>query len=97
MIDISANGRDFQEELLNLIRASQETVVDALQAWTSAVQAVIPSFLKADLPYADQLPGAGTLVSGVYDFAEQLLAMQRNFAIDVFRTAAPLTGQGAAA
>jgi hypothetical protein len=92
MIDISATGRDFQDEFLNLIRASQETVVDALQAWTSAVQAVTPSVLKVDVPYADKLPKPEALVSGAYDFAEQLLATQRKFAGDVFRATAPLTG-----
>jgi hypothetical protein len=96
MIDISATGHDLQDEFLNLIRASQETMVDALQAWTSAVQAVTPSVFKVDVPYADWLPKPGTLVNGVYDLAEQLLATQRKFANDVFRATAPLTGQGAA-
>jgi len=97
MIDISTTGRDLQDEILSLIRSSQETVVDALQAWTSAVQAVTPSVLKVNMPYADQFPKPGTLVNGMYDFAEQLLSTQRKFAHDVFRATAPLTGQRAAA
>jgi len=94
MIDISTAGRDLQDEILKLIRTSQDTVVDALQAWTAAVQSVTPSFPQVNLPYADRLPKPETLVNGAYDFAEQLLSAQRKFARDVLQAAAPLTGQG---
>ena len=92
MIDISATGRDFQDEFLNLIAASQETMMDALQAWSSAVQAATPSVFKVDVPYAAWLPKPETLVSGAYDFAEQVLATQRKFASEVFLATVPLTG-----
>ena len=46
MIDISTTGRDLQDEILSLICSSQETVVDALQAWTLAVQAVTRPFSR---------------------------------------------------
>jgi hypothetical protein len=94
MIDISTTGRDLQDEILKLIRTSQDTVVDALQTWTTAVQSVTPSFAKAALPYTDQLPKPETLVNGAYDFAEQLLSAQRKFANDVLQVTAPLTGLG---
>jgi hypothetical protein len=96
MIDISKTGRGLGNEILNLIRGSADTMVDALQAWASAVQYVTPSFAKANMPHADLLPKPGTLVSGAYDFAEQLLSAQRKFADDVLKVTAPLTGQGAA-
>ena len=89
MIDISTA----QDEILKLVRTSQDTVVDALQAWTSTVQSVTPSFPKLNLPYADTLPKPETLVNGAYDFAEQLLSAQRKFANDVLQVAAPLTAQ----
>jgi hypothetical protein len=92
MIDISTAGRDLQDQILNLIRASQDAVVEALQAWTTTVQSVTPSFPKVNLPYADRLPKPETLVNGAYDFAEQLLSAQRKFANDVLDIAAPLTG-----
>jgi hypothetical protein len=94
MIDINTAGRDLQDEILKLIRTSQDSVVDALQAWTATVQSVTPSFPKVNLPNADQLPKPETLVNGVYDFAEQLLATQRKFANDVLQVAAPPVGQG---
>jgi hypothetical protein len=97
MIDISTAGRDLQDEILKLIRTSQETVVDALQAWTSTVQSVTPSVPKVNLPYVDQLPKPETLVNGAYDFAEKLLSAQRKFANDVLQVTAPLTGQDKAA
>ena len=93
MIDITSTGRDLQDEILKLIRTSQDTVVDALQAWTSTVQSVTPSVPKVNLPYVDQLPKPESLVNGAYDFAEQLLSTQRKFANDVLQVAAPLIGQ----
>jgi hypothetical protein len=92
MSDISTAGRDLQDEILKLIRTSQDAVVEALQAWTTTVQSVTPSFPKLNLPYADRLPKPETLVNGAYDFAEQLLSAQRKFANDVLEIAAPLTG-----
>ena len=89
MIDISTA----QDEILKLVRTSQDTLVDALQAWTATVQAVTPTFPKLNLPYADLLPNPETLVNGAYDFAEQMLSTQRKFANDVLQVAAPLTAQ----
>ena len=56
MIDINTAGRDLQDEILKLIRTSQDSVVDALQAWTATVESVTPSFPKVNLPNADQMP-----------------------------------------
>jgi hypothetical protein len=89
MIDISTA----QDEILKLVRTSQDTVVDALQAWTATVQSVTPSFPTLKLPYADVLPKPDALVNGAYDFAAQLLSAQRKFANDVLQVAAPLAGQ----
>jgi len=97
MIDINTAGRDLQDEILSVIRASQETVVDALQAWASTAQSITPSFAKVNLPYADWLPKPEALVSQTYDFTEQLLSVQRKFANDVLQATAPLVGQAKAA
>jgi hypothetical protein len=93
MVDINTAGRDLQDEILKLIRTSQDAVVDALQAWTTTIQSVTPDFPKVNLPYADRLPKPEALVNGAYDFAEQLLSTQRQFANDVLQVAAPFTGQ----
>ena len=89
MIDISTA----QDEILKLVRTSQDTMVDALQTWTATVQSVTPILPKLNLPYTDLLPKPETLVNGAYDFAEQLLSTQRKFANDVLQVAAPLTAQ----
>jgi hypothetical protein len=89
MIDISTA----QDEILKLVRTSQDTMVDALQTWTATLQSVTPSLPKLNLPYSDLLPKPETLVNGAYDFAEQLLSTQRKFANDVLQVAAPRTAQ----
>jgi hypothetical protein len=93
MIDIDTAGRDLQDEIMKLIRTSQETVVDALQAWTASVQSITPSVPQVNLPYADLLPKPETLVNGSFDFAQHLLSAQRKFTNDVLQVTAPLTGQ----
>ena len=90
MIDISSA----QDEILKLVQTGQDTVVDAMQAWTATVQSVTPSFPKVNLPYADRLPKPETLVNGAYDFAAQLLSAQRKFASDLLQVTAPLIGRG---
>jgi hypothetical protein len=91
MTDILTAGRGVQEEILQTVSKSQAVLVEALQAWTTAVQSVIP---VPALPYADRLPRPEDLVAGVYDFAQQLLASQRKFAEDVLQVTAPLYRDG---
>ena len=56
MIDISTA----QDEILKLVRTSQDTMVDALQTWTATVQSVTPNLPKLNLPYTDLLHADGT-------------------------------------
>jgi hypothetical protein len=79
-----------QEEILNTVRESQAAVVEAIQAWASAVQSITPSLPDVNIPLADKMPKPQDLVAGAYDFAEQLLASQRKFAEDVMKATAPL-------
>jgi hypothetical protein len=79
-----------QEEILNTVRKSQAAVVDAIQTWASAVQSITPSLPEVNMPFADKLPKPQDLVAGAYDFAEQLLASQRNFAEQVMKATAVL-------
>jgi hypothetical protein len=87
----------FQDEILATIRKSQDVVVETIQQWADVVQSVMPAFPALNLPYVDKLPKPETLVSGAYDFAEQLLAMQRKFAEDVLEVTAPRSGRGSEA
>ena len=97
MSDTKTVGQELQGEMLKTIRKSQETVVDAIQMWADAVQAIKPPLPDVSIPFSDKLPKPGELVSGAYDFAEQLLAAQRKFAEDVLQAtrAAVLTAETA--
>jgi hypothetical protein len=79
-----------QDEILNTVRKSQAAVVEAIQTWAGAVQSITPSLPELNVPFSDKLPRPQDLVSGAYDFAEQLLASQRTFAEDVLKATAPL-------
>ena len=83
-------GQELQGEILKTVRKSQDAVVDTIQMWADAVQSIKPQLPEVGIPFADKLPKPGDLVSGAYDFAEQLLAAQRKFAEDALHATAPL-------
>src|SRR5580693_3866953 len=72
--------QDLQEEFLNAIRTSQETVVEAVKTWVGTVKAVTPKVPSVQVPLADRLPKPEDVVASAYDFAEKLLSSQRQFA-----------------
>lgn len=81
-------------EVLNTISKGQAAVVDAIEAWTSAVQSIKPDLPAVNLPFADKLPTPQEVLASAYDFAEQLLAAQRKFAEDLLSATAPLLPVG---
>ena len=82
--------QDLQNEVLNTVRKSQETVIDALRTWVETVQSITPKVPAVDLPFAGQLPKPEEVVASAYDFAEQLLASQRRFAEEVLKATGSL-------
>ena len=86
----STPTQDLQDEFLNTIRKSQETVIDAIKSWVETVQSITPKVPSVQVPGADQLPKPEEVVASAYDFAEQLLASQRKFAEEVLKTTAAL-------
>ena len=90
MTDTKAVGQELQGEILKTVRKGQEAVVDVIQLWADAVQAIKPPLPEVGIPFADKLPKPSELVAGSYDFVEQLLAAQRKFAEDVLHATAPL-------
>ena len=86
----STTTQELQGEVLKTVRKGQEFVVDAIQAWADAIQAIKPPLPDVNVPFADKLPQPGDIVAGTYDFIEQLLAAQRKFAEDVLAVTAPL-------
>jgi hypothetical protein len=85
----SHTPQEVQDELLNVIRTSQETVVEAVKTWVDTVKAVTPKV--PSVPLTDKLPKPQDLVASAYDFAEKLLSSQRQFAEDLVKATAPLT------
>jgi hypothetical protein len=83
-------AQDLQDEFLNTVRKSQETVIDAIKTWVETVQSITPTIPSVQVPGADQLPKPEDVVASAYDFAEQLLAGQRKFAEEVLKATTSL-------
>lgn len=79
-----------QEELLNAIASGQQAVVEVVKTWVDTVNSVAPKVPAPPLPLFNQLPKPEDVVASAYDFAEKLLASQRQFAGDLLKAMAPL-------
>lgn len=77
-----------QEQFLATVRQSQEAVVEAVAAWAKAVDGMTPS--TPSLPAFEQLPGPQTVIESAFDFAQQLLDAQRDFAREVIAAVSPM-------
>jgi hypothetical protein len=86
----STPTQDLQNEVLNTVRKSQESVIDAIKTWVETVQSITPKVPAVDMPFADKLPKPEEIVASAYDFAEQLLASQRKFAEEVLKATGSL-------
>ena len=100
----STPTRDLPEEILAATRKSQETVIRAIRTWVETVRTVtprlpsvsgpladrLPKLPSVTVPFAGRLPSPEDVVASGYDFAEQLLAVQRKFAEDLLAATEPL-------
>ena len=87
----STPTQDLQNEVLNTVRKSQETVIEAIKTWVETIQSITPKVPAVDMPFAEKLPKPEEVVASAYDFAEQLLAGQRKFAEEVLKATSALT------
>jgi hypothetical protein len=85
----SNQTHELQDEFLKVIRAGQETVIEGLRTCVETIQAVSPKVPAMHLPLTDKLPAPAQVVAGTYDFAEKLLASQRQFAEELLTLTAP--------
>ena len=83
-----------QDTTLKAIRQGQQAIVEGVKAWTNAFEKVIPE--TPALPYSDELPKPKEIVQSSFDFAEQLLKVQREFAESILDAASPALGTAAA-
>lgn len=77
-----------QEQTLKSIRETQQAVVEAVRTWAEAVESSVPEIPSN--PYIDELPSAKEIVQTSFEFAEQLLKTQRDFAESVLAASAPV-------
>src|ERR1700750_3087192 len=96
--------RDLPKEFLAAPRKSQEAMIRAIRTWVETVKTVTPKLPSAyapladrlpklpsvTVPFADRLPKPGEVVASGYDFAEQLLANQRQLAVALLAVTQPL-------
>jgi len=91
---------DVQEQVLGVVRKSQEMTLDAIKRVVETVNAAaekLPALpFAGKLPSVPQLPGVPALptpekaVSSTFDFLGRLLAEQRKFAGELIKAAAAL-------
>jgi hypothetical protein len=79
-----------EDQVLETVRQSQEAVVKAVQTWAEAGKSLIPEL--PPLPFSDQLPNTVDMVENAFNFADRLLATQRQFAAAVLDAAKPVLG-----
>ena|SRR4249920_1576472 len=77
-----------QEQTLKSIRETQQAVVEAVRTWASAVEKTVPDIPTTSI--ASELPSPQEVVQTTFEFAEQLLRAQRDFAESVLAAAAPV-------
>jgi len=77
-----------QDEVLKAIRMGQETLIDGIRTCVQTIQSVSPKVPAVHLPLADKLPTPAEVVASAYDFAERLLASQRQLAEEVLEVTA---------
>jgi hypothetical protein len=73
-----------QEEFLSTLRKGQDIALDALKTLVETIQFVTPPMPDIHVPTAHEV------VAGGHDFAESLLANQRQFADEVISVLSPL-------
>ena len=83
--------RTAQDQVFESVRQSQQAVVEAVRLWAKAVEKAVPAIPA--VPFADELPRPEEALEGAFDFAEKLLAAQREFARNVLAAAAPVLGE----
>jgi len=77
-----------QEQTLKTLRDGQQAIIDSIRACAEAVERIVPQ--TPALPFSEQLPSPQEIVQTSFNFAEQLLKTQREFAENVLAAAEPV-------
>ncbi len=76
-----------EKQFLDAVRESQRAIVDAVGAWAKSVESL--SAVYPPVPELPEPPTPAQVVDNAFDFAEKLLATQREFARNLLAAAAP--------
>lgn len=76
-----------EKQFLDAVRESQRAIVDAVGAWAKSVESL--SEVYPPVPELPEPPPPAQVVDNAFDFAEKLLAAQREFARNLLAAAAP--------
>jgi hypothetical protein len=83
-----------QAQLLEALKQYQELVLDAVRNAAETVDGIIPT--RPELPFVSSLPRPTKVAGTAFDFAEKLLANQREFVTEVLSVTEPyVTGSPA--
>jgi hypothetical protein len=86
--DLPDIAKQVREQFVSTVKQGQQLTIEAVQAWTKAVS-VLPT---ADLPEVPGMPAAKdveAVTTYSFDFAADLLAAQREFAMQLTAALAP--------
>jgi hypothetical protein len=73
-------NKRLQDQVLDAIKQSQDTALEAVSAWSETVAKLAPKLPDVPtLPLADSLPDPGELSDQFFEFAQQLLISQQKF------------------
>ena len=81
---------ELQDEFLSALRKGQGIALDAVKTLVEAIEFVIPTMPEYRVPIARRLPTPHEVVAYGNEFAEKLLANQRQFADEMIDAAAPI-------
>jgi hypothetical protein len=77
-----------QEQTLKAIRETQHGIVEAVRTWADAVEKTVPAVPA--MPFAEEIPSPQEIIHTSFEFAEQLLKAQREFAENILAAASPV-------
>jgi hypothetical protein len=80
-----------QHQYLENVRRSQQAVVDAIGVWAESFDKLVPDASARTV--GGRFPSAEEIIDNSFDFANSLLAAQRQFAKSVWSVTASGVGQ----
>jgi hypothetical protein len=75
-------AQKIREQMLSTVKQSQQLLLDAAETWTKALSALPVADLPT-IPGVAALPGAEAVTKFTFDFANDLLKAQREFALQL--------------